>query len=79
MYKEGGVVFVTQVGTTRMHLLCVDSWATLQQVWAIWLCYDCFFDSFMIMFDFLGNLNVPSFSVQELDSYDLLFEVELDR
>ena len=39
MYKEGGVVCVTIIGTTRMHLLCADSWATLQQVWAIWLCY----------------------------------------
>ena len=32
VWKEGGVVCVGQVGTTRMRLLCADSWATLQQV-----------------------------------------------
>ena len=31
-YKEGGVVCVNGVGTTRMPLLCADSWAILQQV-----------------------------------------------
>ena len=36
--KEGGVVCVAQVGTTRMHLLCADNWVILQQVWVIWLC-----------------------------------------
>ena len=32
VYREGGVVCVTHTGVTRMHLLCADSWATLQQV-----------------------------------------------
>ena len=32
MYKEGGVVCVEVGGTTRMLLLCADSWVTLQQV-----------------------------------------------
>ena len=32
VYKEGGVVCVTHTGTTRMGLLCADSWVTLQQV-----------------------------------------------
>ena len=32
MWKEGGLVCVTQIGTTRMHLLCADNWVTLQQV-----------------------------------------------
>ena len=30
--KEGGVVCVAQAGTTRMRLLCADSWVTQQQV-----------------------------------------------
>ena len=32
VWKEGGVVCVAQVGTTRMPLLYADNWVTLQQV-----------------------------------------------